>query len=179
MDINKTFSTVSRRLSSIIRYNNTPRIKEENVAEHSFYVAFYVMILSDFVQGIDKHKAVLLALVHDIEESISGDIPHNVKLKYPDLNDSLERMNYLIASEIFGSRHSKYLDLWKETRIHDTLESKLVDLADKLSVYLYSSDEVSMGNSFMCKIKNDVLKNLEKILCNTPEFSEIKKVLKL
>lgn len=177
MDIKKTFSIVSRRLSNIIRYNNTPRIKEENVAEHSFFVAFYVMILSDLVPNIDKYRAITLALVHDIEESISGDISHNIKTKYPDLNEALEKMNYLIADEVFGA--GKYLDLWKETRKPETLESKLVLLADKLSAYLYSNDEVDMGNSFMKSIRDKNLKLLQDILYSTPEFSEIRRSLNL
>lgn len=147
MNLKNIFSKVNRRLSNIERYNNTPRIKNENVAEHSYFVAFYVMMLADLVLEIDKERAMCLALIHDVEESISGDIPHNIKLKYPEMNKSLEKMNLLIAKDIFED--GDYLELWKETREHETLESKLVLFCDILSGYMYTKDEIKMGNTFM------------------------------
>ena len=177
MDINKVFSIINRRLSNIVRYNNTPKIISENVAEHSFFVTFYVMILGDLIENLNIEKALELALIHDIEESISGDIPHNIKQKYPFLNKSLEDMNLLIASEIFEN-NNKYVSLWKEERAGITLESKLVLFADILSGYLYTRNELAMGNIFMQEINLEQKNRLIQMLDDTI-FYRIKKELLL
>lgn len=179
MTVKKVITTVNRRLSNILRYNNTPRIRGESVAEHSFYVAFYVMMLSDFVEGIDKDKALCMALLHDVEEAISGDIPQNVKNEYPVLNEALEEMNFLIAKKIFTGVDEKYLNLWCSTREINTLESKLVLLADILSGYMYTLDELNMGNTFMKHINLYQYEKIQSIISKEPKFEVLSEVLQL
>ena len=174
MNIGTLFSKVNRRLSNIERFNNTPRIHKESVAEHSYFVSFYVMVLSEMIPDIDVEKSIKLALLHDIEEIISGDLPHTVKLKYPEFNDTLEKMNLLIVKEIFND--NKYIDLWKEVRLLNTKESKLVHLADMISVLLYTRDEIKMGNEFMEEIYNKERKYIGEFIEKYPEFKFVDKL---
>jgi 5'-deoxynucleotidase YfbR-like HD superfamily hydrolase len=152
-DINLLFDQ-SRRLSDINRFNTLPRIHSESVAEHCYYTTFYVMTLADEIIKqnpeikLNKEKAMSLAIIHDIEETISSDFPHSTKLKYPEFNDHLEQMNRSIVSNIFNG-DQKYIELWNEVRGLDTEEARLVNFADGLSVLFYSKDEVSLGNRFM------------------------------
>ena len=157
IDYNKLFSIVNRRLSNIIRFNTVARNNKESVAEHSFFVSFYAMFLSDLIEGIDKEKVIKLALIHDLEESISGDIPHNVKDKYPDLNLAIEKMNLEIVKEIFQDE-KEYIELWKETRRVDSKEAALMKLCDIISVLLYAEDEIKQGNTFMIPIRENYKK---------------------
>ena len=177
MNLKNLFSSVNRRLSNIERYNNTPRNHKESVAEHSYFVTFYVMILSNYIKKIDSSKAMKLALIHDIEEVISGDFPHSIKLKYPSFESSLDSMNLLIINEIFSE--NEYIDLWKEARESKTKESKLVNFADRLAGYLYTKDELLMGNQFMKDIHLEQEKYLREFIQNNSEYQEIGKELGL
>lgn len=171
----KLFRGVNRRLSNIIRYNNDPRIKGESVAEHSYFVTFYVMIFGDIVDNIDMERAMKLALIHDIEESISGDLPHTVKVKYPELNLAFEKMNLEITKEIFKGMDD-YVELWKEVRECKTKEAKLVLLADIVSAVLYSDNEVKMGNIFMKEIHENGLQRLSKFIDDNREYAFVWKM---
>jgi 5'-deoxynucleotidase YfbR-like HD superfamily hydrolase len=50
-------------------------IKEpESVADHSFRMTLLAMVLSDQM-GLDTEKVVRMALIHDLAESRTGDLP--------------------------------------------------------------------------------------------------------
>ena len=59
-------------LDYIIRYSNVPRIKDETVAAHSFFVAMEVYQLREkYVFNLDK--AIHIALCHDLPETYIDD----------------------------------------------------------------------------------------------------------
>ena len=176
MNLSDIFSIVNRRLSNITRFNNTPRICKETVAEHSYFVAFCVMLLSDFLENVNLEKALKLALIHDVEEAISGDLPHDVKMKYPSFNVALEEMNLSIAHEIFGDQ-IQYIDLWEETRDTKTIEAKLVKFADMFSVLMYCNNEINMGNSYMKDIYSRQLKLINEFIKKNSEFTFAKRII--
>ena len=55
----------------------------ESVADHSFMVAFITLLLAEnSKQKLNKQKVLELAIIHDIAESICGDItPYDKKAK--------------------------------------------------------------------------------------------------
>jgi len=177
LNLNEVFS-VNRRLKNLARFNNISRINTETVAEHSYFVAFYTMLLADKVYGINTELALKLALVHDIEETISGDLPHNVKEKYPEFLLNLEEMNDSIVKDIFSS-NGEYLDLWREVRGLETKEARLVHLCDIISVILYTKNEIEMGNTHMIHICEKTRELLNTFVLKYPEFSFVNKDLML
>ena len=72
-----------RTLGNVIRFSAKRRLKDETVAEHSFHVALYYMILADleekFGNKVDKEKLLKAALLHDLEECMTGDIIFHFK----------------------------------------------------------------------------------------------------
>lgn len=177
MEVKEIFSTVNRRLTNIERYNNTPRIYKESVAEHSYFVSFYAMYLSRYYKDkINVQRVLEMCLVHDIEESISGDVPQNTKNSFPKLNDALEEMNKTIADKILGD-DKYFLNLWEEYRDHKTLESKIVYISDKLSVLFYTDDEIRLGNTFMIPINEFTIKLLNELVIYHEEYKPIQDVV--
>ncbi len=51
MWVNEFLDGQVRRLSNIQRYNTTPRISDESVAEHSYFVALTSLVLCDHLIG--------------------------------------------------------------------------------------------------------------------------------
>jgi len=63
------------RLKQIYRFSEEPKMPKESVADHCWRLALMVAIFSDeLALKIDVAKALKIALVHDIAESITGDI---------------------------------------------------------------------------------------------------------
>lgn len=68
-----------RRLRFVPRWCVVPILRQQNVAEHSFHVAWLSLWLLDRipvpVSLETRHKVLVQALVHDQNEAVTGDIP--------------------------------------------------------------------------------------------------------
>lgn len=150
-------------LKHLIRYNNLPRITNESVAEHSYFVSLAVLRLSN-IYNFNLEKALIISIIHDIPEIKIGDIPSNIKRKFKNLNDMMKK----IENEIVSQNFPEYLLLFTELEEQETVESLIVKYADLLSVYQYSSIETKLGSNYYMpevkKITEEFLKNIEKRL---------------
>ena len=153
-DIHKLYS-----LKAIMRYGNTFKIKEESVAEHSFFVAIITMELHTMFR-FDLDKAIQIALVHDVLEMYTTDIPYNVKENYPKIKEALRNSE----RDIYGDIRPSISRLLLEYEELKTNEAMIVKLADKLSVLQFSTLEVSLGNTGDMKgIQSETLKIVENL----------------
>src|SRR3990167_6610552 len=143
----------SSRLKNIIRFSNSHRIQDESVAEHSFGTALYCLVIGNELKlaglELDVNLAVQRALVHDIEESHSGDFIRTFKHSDPELSKAIDRAAEKFAKSLFDEMSPKgsknLLALWKNAKDR-TLEGMLVEFADFLSVLSYVIRESQMGN---------------------------------
>jgi 5'-deoxynucleotidase YfbR-like HD superfamily hydrolase len=130
------------RLAYIKRYSNVPKIHEESVAEHGFFVAAIVLDLHskyEFKLG----TALIIAISHDMSEMELNDCPHIIKKKYPQIAKAYAICEEEVAQQLppivaFGSRAFD-----EEPK---SLEAKIVHLADAMQCIQFAQVEVSMGN---------------------------------
>lgn len=118
------------------RYHTMSVIKEQNIAEHSFGVAWFCELLT---QGRASKNLIMAALSHDLAEHMVGDVPSPVKreLAVRDKFDEYELAHLRVAGL------ATYTDeLFEGERI--TLE-----LADMLDGMAYCVKERSFGNRRM------------------------------
>jgi 5'-deoxynucleotidase YfbR-like HD superfamily hydrolase len=118
------------------------------VAEHSYYVAVYAMLLG---RGMGHHEwivneAIRMALIHDTEEIVTGDIPAPAK-KYLDPDDK-KFLNFKNrAHELLKIRAS---GMPNEISVH------IVKLADFMDALAYLATEIQMGNQSVLKILQEI-----------------------
>lgn len=130
-------------LKFIQRYSITPRITNETVAEHSFFVATYVMELyKDY--KFDLNKAVQMAIIHDFAESFIGDITLSTKTMCPDL---VEAVSNAEKEVMFQNFPSFIYELYREYEQRTSVESLIVKLADTMQVKQYAGNEIELGNN--------------------------------
>ncbi len=130
-------------LKFIQRYSITPRITNETVAEHSFFVATYVMELyKDY--KFDLNKAVQMAIIHDFAESFIGDITLSTKTMCPDL---VEAVSNAEKEVMFRNFPSFIYELYREYEQRTSVESLIVKLADTMQVKQYAGNEIELGNN--------------------------------
>lgn len=136
---------VLQRMSFMKRFNNAVHIHEENVAEHSFYVAMYAYALCDELRigGVLRQIIIEKALVHDVHESIVSDIPHNVKKMDADVEHFFESYERHYNRKNFTQLEKTYNGLFA---VDQGICDLVVTLADVLSVRQYAELEVSLGN---------------------------------
>ncbi len=130
-------------LKFIQRYSITPRITNETVAEHSFFVATYVMELyKDY--KFDLNKAVQMAIIHDFAESFIGDITLSTKTMCPDLVEAVVNVEKEVMFQNFPSF---IYELYREYEQRTSIESLIVKLADTMQVKQYAGNEIELGNN--------------------------------
>lgn len=130
-------------LKFIQRYSITPRITNETVAEHSFFVATYVMELYEDYK-FDLNKAVQMAIIHDFAESFIGDITLSTKTMCPDL---VEAVSNAEKEVMFQNFPSFIYELYREYEQRTSVESLIVKLADTMQVKQYAGNEIELGNN--------------------------------
>lgn len=161
MNLKKT-----RGLRYVRRFNFHFCNNYQNVAEHSYYVAVIaseisLMYIKEIGIGLEfVYKCVHRALFHDIDESITGDIPHMVK-RVVDVSNLIDHaMKEIDYSEEFG------VDPIEEGAIED-----IVKFADKIELKLYLEEERKSGNHHLYRIEQETYK----LLLDTPIIMKIKK----
>ena len=109
----------------------------ENVAAHTFGVAFVTLILAPMLkEPIDLGTALALAILHDLPEGVTSDIPRPAWQYLPE--NSKVIAEHTIMKEIMGDldEATRVLKLWAELQESITAEARLVHDADKIDLYL-------------------------------------------
>lgn len=135
------------RMRFIRRYGTSLTLHQENVAEHSYYVILYAMMLADHLNSkgsyrVDTLKVMRSAVFHDMDEARSGDFQRPFKYRSPELQklintvSRLEFKDMLIDMVQDLETLQEYLRAWDEAK-NDTIEGMVVEFADYLCVVSY------------------------------------------
>jgi putative hydrolases of HD superfamily len=108
----------------------------ESVASHTLLMIVLVSFFSEKYRYSYKKKSKLMemALIHDLAESIIGDITPEAmnEEKKKKLED--KAFSQIIEKIFPKSLKIKYLDLWHEYQMKKSFESKFIHLIDKLEM---------------------------------------------
>ena len=135
------FDKYARVLSRIPRWVLVPRIHQQYVDGHSYFVALYT---AELIEEFGKHwpaelkySALLAALVHDMPEVRTGDFPGPVKREIVDHT----RAKRLDARVLF--------DMGYESMMNANIDGKVaafIKVADILDEIFYLESERALGN---------------------------------
>jgi len=104
----------------------------ESVAEHSFMASLAAFVLAG-TAGVDKDKTMKMALVHDLAESIVGDITPEDGIAKREKHEKEEKAFETLLEDLDDR---EILDLWHEYEERKTPESMFVHDVDKLEMSL-------------------------------------------
>jgi putative hydrolase of HD superfamily len=137
-----------------------PPGETESVADHSLMTALIAWFLALDEPSLDADRVLKLAVIHDIAESIVGDIPPYSPEELPDPDDeealraffSVRRVaspkaaakkhaaEQAAANELFGllpeGARDEVRSLWEEYESRATPEARFVKDVDRLEVFL-------------------------------------------
>ena len=159
--------------------------RNETIAEHMYNMWLIVsLFLDDDSTAYDKARIEKMVLLHDLAETVTGDIPNPKKTSKDDLQEDL--IAKAIISKIlldFGKVGLSYLDIWEEWYLEKSYSSKIahdidvIQLYDKLFYYaprhkeIFTKEELTLWTSR--KVKTEVGKIiLNKILPDNDYFKE-------
>lgn len=148
------------RLSHVNRYSSMPVLRHENVAEHSFWVAFICLVLYRDIErrqnGTNVRLDTLLAraLCHDLSEMTSGDIIRSYKHLNPAIKKAMdaadsEAIQRELTKMYDGSLDGMSLYMYWSLAKEPTLTGDIVRFADQVAVMIYCRGEDQAGNRNM------------------------------
>jgi putative hydrolase of HD superfamily len=128
------FLADSDKLKSIVRQSPLINVlRRENAAKHSWHLAIFAIVLSEYAEGVDILHAVKLLLLHDVVEIDAGDTPLHMMGKDHDL---IMRREKQAAERIFGllpaDQGSELLSLWLEFEAAETQAARFAKALDRL-----------------------------------------------
>ena len=145
------FAYISR-LHLIKRWGLMRNTYEENTQEHSWQVAVVAHALAViknrlFGGSLDEGRVAVLALYHDVSETVTGDLPTPVKYA----NGEIERVFHALeAAAVDELAHKLPAELQADFQAvllpEASEEEELVHIADKLCAYLKCAEELNCGN---------------------------------
>lgn len=128
-----SYIKVARAAGNVKRYHTHELLKEEKVGQHTFNMLNILMIVTD--RNLSRNL-MMAALVHDMGEYETGDIPSPIKKLNPGLR---EQLNELEDRAMRAAHVGFYPEL-------SEWEYKLLKFADNLDGLLKVTDELRLGN---------------------------------
>lgn len=131
-------------LGHVIRWNVAPRLHNQSVAEHSYFVALYSGKLCGILGASpDEYKAVVsYALHHDMPEIVTSDVPGPAKRAIVD------------EAKLFEYEQNLMTDLGLGGPEPIPWVKSVVKAADTIEAYFWLSMEVARGNQMMTAERN-------------------------
>ena len=106
----------------------------ESVSEHSFHVVFLVWALASDVEGLDRLRALELALVHDLAEVRFGDLPRTASHYLPEGAKAQAEMAAMV--DLLAPLGHDRAELLAEYQRKETPEARFVSVCDKLQLII-------------------------------------------
>jgi len=116
---------------NVRRYHQRYTAQSDTVAHHSYGVA----LLVNMIDPTARKEVLLAALVHDLPEGVTGDMPGHVKAALP---PSMRHELSNVESQLLA-KHDLLFDLSLD-------EAQLLKLCDKLESLLFCIEERQRGN---------------------------------
>ncbi|RMD82746.1 MAG: HD domain-containing protein [Chloroflexi bacterium] len=106
----------------------------ESIAEHSYSVAVLCLLIGDHIEGIDRGRLLAIALLHDLAESLLGDLPATATRLLGKATKRQAERDGLVSLIGHLPRAGEYLALWEEYTAGTSREARLVKAVDRLEL---------------------------------------------
>lgn len=167
-------------LDTIHRWGQNKTLVVENVSQHSFWVGLFSTCLAEEIFPDEnctfsakiKLRITRLALFHDLDEFITGDINHTVKNNVYNGSDIKENLDLLIEKTVLDKfdTNAPFSRMMLNYLVYDhklDLEKHIVKICDWLSFLKYLQNEIDLGNKTVEGIKEYCVAGVQKQILKT------------
>lgn len=144
------------KLTSTPRFIGSYLVQPQSGADHAFRVAMIgLQMVDDYnlnhkkKDQISREEVLLKCLLHDVEESVIGDLPTPVKYITPEFRESVRIVEEKAMQEFVlknaGPHKDEYYSLWLNAKKDKS--GKIVKVADKLEGFIKINFEIRQGNA--------------------------------
>lgn len=130
------FLRATEPLKDTLRRSYTAKGRPESTAEHTWRLCLMALLFEDHYPDLDILKLIKICIIHDLGETLSGDIAAVDQVPGSD-KSLLERQDLKeLVSPLPESLREKILDLWDDYDQTRSQEAQLAKAFDKLETIL-------------------------------------------
>lgn len=170
-----SFFAFLSRMKHIKRWSLMRNVTDENIQEHSLQVAMIAhglaVIKNRYFGGtLDPGRVALLAIYHDSNEAITGDLPTPIKYYNPDINKAYHELEVVAKHKLISMLPPDLRDEYAPILMFDEgfEEGRIIKTADRICAYIKCVEEIKAGNGEFEKAKVAVHKKLMEM--DSPEL---------
>lgn len=130
------FLRAAEPLKNTLRRSHTSDGRQESTAEHTWRLCLMALLLEDHYPDLDILKLIKICIIHDLGETIGGDIAAVDQIPGTDKNyqerKDLEKLTRPLPTDL----QIKILALWDEYDTARSPEARLAKALDKLETIL-------------------------------------------
>ena len=121
-------------LKTTYRHNWTDGTRPESVADHSWRLSLMPLLIESEFPDVDINKVIRMCIIHDLGESITGDIPC---FKKTVADESVEKTAIVqLLSKLPDDISAEFSALFTEMEALETREAKLYKALDNLEAVI-------------------------------------------
>lgn len=171
-----------RRLSYVWRFSSIPVTVPENVAEHSYWVTLYSMLIHTKLHEGKSQDSPLMcailseAMVHDIAECVTGDFVRTFKYSNPEIKEAIDKAEAKEMEKSLEPPLLNIINLSSQLAENNGIDyvKAIVKAADFLSLFQFMRREWIRGNREIKEFYEIMIKDLHD-MAKKQEKSEIPK----
>ncbi|RNB82391.1 HD domain-containing protein [Brevibacillus fluminis] len=114
----------------------TGMARRESIAEHSWRLTMFALILEDYFPDVDCDKVLRMCLIHDLGECYDGDVSATIPVDKAEKERKEEAAITTLSQPLASRTRQKLLALWHEYNAAETKEAKLAKALDKMETIL-------------------------------------------
>lgn len=165
-----------RNLNNVTRYSGVFCMKPENDGYHTIDMMAMCMKISDMIEEdqmnlsendrvkIDRKDLIYRCYLHDMDESLMGDISRNIKYYNDEIYNSITN----VVTDLMSKNYSKEIvESIESSKDKNSLNGLIVKISDTLQSSIKIYEECRLGNFHFKKIIEENLtfvKNLKPII---------------
>ena len=157
------------RMKLIRRWSLMKAVDDENIAEHSAFVAQIAHALAliknkKFGGTLDADRIAVMALYHETSEVLTGDLPTPIKYYNPEIRGAYKAIESVANDKLLGMLPPELQDEYRTLVVvpEDSYEHMIIKAADKISAYIKCVEELRSGNREFAKAEAALLSEIER-----------------
>ena len=171
-----SFFAFLSRMRHIYRWSLMRNVTRENIQEHSLQVAMIAhglaIIRNKYFNGnVNAERIALLAIYHDSNETITGDLATPIKYFNPEIQVAYKDLESISKDKLITLLPEELRDEYRGILFYNEKsdEGRIVKAADRLCAYFKCMEELKAGNGEFQKAQQAILEKL-----NTVDLPEVR-----
>ncbi len=170
MDKTYHFFAFLSRMKHITRWGLMRNTNMENIQEHSLQVSMIAHALAAirniyFEGNINPDRVAVLAIYHDSNETLTGDMPTPIKYYNPSIQKAYKDLEHVSKEKLLSMLPEELSAFYRDTLFYDesSEEGKIVKAADRICAYIKCLEEEKAGNTEFQKAAESTLAKINQI----------------